>query len=215
MTVEGDLAEQFAVEDTGPVIDLRVDVVELAPQLLGCWLRQDEVIVKITEVEAYAGLADPASHAFIGPRPRTKDLFAKAGKLYCYLSHGLHICGNITCGVKPDGSAILLRAGQVVSGLTQAQSRRGSVPEHQLGRGPGNLGRTMGWTLEHSGGCLGAGGLELTEPTKPLAPGAIASGQRVGVSVAHQRPWRFWLAGEPSVSAYRRSPRAVGGDQAW
>jgi DNA-3-methyladenine glycosylase len=34
------------------------------------------------------------------------------------------------------------------------------------------------------------------------------SGHRVGVSLAHDVPWRFWVEGDPSVSAYKRSPRA-------
>ena len=209
------MAQEPATLHTGLVIDLHVSAVELAPRLLGCLLCQDQVTVRITEVEAYAGLADPASHAYGGPRPRTKDLFAPPGTFYCYLSYGLHVCGNLVCGAMPDGSAVLLRAGQVVAGLAAARARRGPVPEAHLGRGPGNLGRAMGWTLAHSGGRLSVGGLELAEPAQPVVPSAIESGPRVGVSVAHQRPWRFWLTGEPSVSAYRRSPRAEAGDQAW
>ena len=37
----------------------------------------------------------------------------------------------------------------------------------------------------------------------------IASGPRVGVSKAADVPWRFWIAGNPTVSAYKRSPRAI------
>ena len=33
-------------------------------------------------------------------------------------------------------------------------------------------------------------------------------GPRVGVSLAADRRWRLWRAGQPEVSAYRRSPRA-------
>lgn len=194
------------------MIDLTADAVEVAPKLLGGLLRAGEVVLRITEVEAYAGSDDLAAHAAIGPRPRTAALFAGPGVLYCYLSHGLHICGNIVCGRLGHGSAVLLRAGEVVAGLELARQRRPGVADAALARGPGNLGRAMGWTLADSGTRLGEDGplLEAGEP-----PAAITSGPRVGVSVAHQRPWRFWIPDDPTVSAYRRSPRAVSDHRAW
>ncbi|MGC3952994.1 MAG: DNA-3-methyladenine glycosylase [Propionicimonas sp.] len=194
------------------MIDLTADAVEVAPKLLGGLLRAGEVVLRITEVEAYAGSDDLAAHAAIGPRPRTAALFAGPGVLYCYLSHGLHICGNIVCGRLGHGSAVLLRAGEVVAGLQLARQRRPGVADAALARGPGNLGRAMGWTLADSGTRLGEDG-PLLEPGEP--PAAIASGPRVGVSVAHQRPWRFWIPDDPTVSAYRRSPRAVSDHRAW
>lgn len=200
---------------TCPVTDLSAPASEVAPLLLGCLLRQDEVVVRLTEVEAYAGEDDPAAHAVGGPRPRTRHLFAEAGTLYCYLSHGLHICGNLVCGVPGHGSAVLLRAGQVVEGLDEARRRRPGVADVALARGPGNFGRVMGWTLANSGGRLGEGGLELLPPTDVVPPDRVARGPRVGVSVAYERPWRFWIADDPTVSAYRRSPRAVPGIRPW
>ena len=199
---------------TGRVIDLTAGPVEVARRLLGCRLRQDDVVVRLTEVEAYDGTDDLAAHAVRGPRPHTRDLFAEPGTLYCYRSHGLHICGNLVCGRQGHGSAVLLRAGEVTEGLAVARSRRPGVADVALARGPGNLGRVMGWTLADSGGRLGSGGLELlVEPA--LAPERVASGPRVGVSVAHRRPWRFWIAGDATVSSYRLSPRAVDDHRAW
>ena len=194
------------------MIDLTADAVDLAPRLLGCLLHAGEVVLRLTEVEAYSGSGDLAAHAAIGPRPRTAALFAGPGVLYCYLSHGIHVCGNIVCGRPDHGSAVLLRAGEVVGGLEPARRRRPGVPDAALARGPGNLGRVMGWTLADSGRRLGEDGPRL-EPGEP--PSGIASGPRVGVSVAHERPWRFWIPGDPSVSAYRRSPRAVADHRAW
>jgi DNA-3-methyladenine glycosylase len=183
------------------VIDLSGPLLEVAPRLLGCVVVQDGVAVRLTEVEAYAGAQDAAAHAFIGPRPRTRALFGPPGTLYCYLSYGIHICGNLVCG---GGSAILLRAGEVVGGLELARVRRPGVAVAALARGPGNLGRVLGWSLAASGRRLGEDGLELVAG-EPAA--RWESGPRVGVSVAHGRPWRFWLPDSPSVSAYRRSPR--------
>lgn len=87
------------------VLDLTLPAPELAPLLVGALLSDNGVTLRLTEVEAYAGADDPAAHAWSGLRPHTLDLFAEPGTLYCYRSHGLHICGNITCG--PTGSAIL------------------------------------------------------------------------------------------------------------
>ncbi len=188
--------------------DLTLSAVELAPLLVGALLSDHGVTVQLTEVEAYAGADDPAAHAFRGPRPRTLDLFGPPGTLYCYLSHGLHTCGNVVCGSTGGGSAILLRAGRVVAGLELARQRRPGVPDVALARGPGNFGRAMGWTLADSGRSLGPGGPDLVAGAPPAL---VVSGPRVGVSVAHGRPWRFWAEGNPTVSAYRASPRIVPG----
>jgi len=193
------------------VLDLTLPAVDLAPLLVGALLTDAGVTVRLTEVEAYAGSDDPAAHAFIGLRPRTKDLFGPPGTLYCYLSHGLHTCGNVVCGAEGGGSAVLLRAGRVVAGIDIVRQRRPGVPDRALARGPGNFGRALGWTLADSGRRF-AGDLEL-EPGAAVGP--VLAGPRVGVSVAHQRPWRFWAEGDPTVSAYRPSPRITPGHLDW
>lgn len=196
---------------TGRVFDFSLRPQELAPLLVGALLSEGGVTVQLTEVEAYAGRDDPSAHAWGGPRPHTRDLFGEPGTLYCYLSHGLHVCGNVVCEVAGGGSAVLFRAGRVLAGLELARARRGSVAEVALARGPGNLGRVMGWVLADSGRRFGAD-LNL-EPGE--SPSSVASGPRVGVSVAYQRGWRFWADGDPTVSAYRRSPRIVAGRNDW
>jgi DNA-3-methyladenine glycosylase len=187
---------------------------DVAPRLLGWRLTHttDEgtVAVELTEVEAYMGADDPASHAYRGPTPRNLVMFGKAGHLYTYLSYGMHWCCNVVTGPDGHASAVLLRAGRVVEGHELAQRRRGErVKEHALARGPGCLGQALGLHREHNGTDL------LTDPALHLSPPSeqdareVLSGHRVGVTVAHDVPWRFWVADEPTVSAYRRSPRAV------
>ncbi len=179
---------------------------EVAPRLLGGVLEHGGVAVRLTEVEAYAGADDPASHAYRGRTPRTEVMFGPAGRLYVYFSYGMHWCANVVVG--PDGraSAVLLRAGEVVSGLDLARERRGvHHAESRLARGPANLARCLG--LDRS-----SDGLDLRDRLR-LAdgpPARVRSGPRVGVSVAAEVPWRFWVDGDPTVSAYRRSPRASG-----
>jgi len=182
-------------------------VEEVAPLLLGAVLRHGEVAVELVEVEAYAGLADPASHAFRGPTPRNDVMFGPPGHLYLYFSYGMHWAANVVCG--PDGTAsgCLMRAGRVVDGVGLARERRHGCPDRDLARGPGRLTQALGLAPEHRGADLFGGGPVRLEPRRGPAP-EIASGPRVGVSRAADVPWRFWVAGDRHVSAYKRSPRA-------
>ncbi len=182
-------------------------VAEVAPTLLGGLLRHGPVVVRLTEVEAYDGASDPASHAFRGRTARTEVMFGPPGRLYVYLSYGMHWAANVVCG--PDGTAsgILLRAGEVVEGLDVARSRRGRAADRDLARGPGRLTQALGITADHKGtAVLGGGPVTLTLDPQPVA--LVSAGPRVGVSAAADRPWRFWLTGDRFVSAYQRSPRA-------
>ncbi|MEU4383547.1 DNA-3-methyladenine glycosylase [Micromonospora echinofusca] len=180
----------------------------VAPALIGWTLTHHTsdgaVTIELTEVEAYAGEADPASHAWRGPTARNSVMFGRAGRLYVYLSHGLHYCANLVTGPEGEASAVLLRAGRVVEGVDLAQRRRGErVALRSLARGPGNLGQALALTRQHNGADLLDGEpLVLRPPTGP--PPAVSCGPRVGVSRASEHPWRYWLTGDPTVSAYRR-----------
>ena len=105
---------------TGPVEDV-------APLLLGAVLHHDGVAVRLTEVEAYDGSDDPASHAYRGRTPRTEVMFGPPGRLYVYFSYGMHWCANVVTGPDDRASAVLLRAGEVVEGVDVARVRRGSA----------------------------------------------------------------------------------------
>lgn len=184
-------------------VDYDLPPLTMAAALLGAVVRVGEVAVRLTEVEAYAGTDDPAAHAYRGWRPHNRHLFEAPGTLYCYRSHGLHTCANVVCGPAGSGSAVLLRAGRVIDGVDVARQRRGNVPDDRLARGPGCLGQALGLSLADSGRRFGEPGLSLELSARV----AHVAGPRVGVSVAHARPWRLWIEGDPTVSAYRASPR--------
>ncbi len=190
------------------MVDLDRPVDQVAPQLLNAIFRHGEVAVRLTEVEAYDGANDPASHAYRGPTPRNSIMFGPPGFLYLYFSYGMHWAANVVCG--PDGrsSAVLLRAGEVVDGIELARSRRpATTRDRDLARGPGRLTQALGLTGDQLGSDLfGAGPVTLTPAA--AAPAEVTTGPRVGVSVAADRPWRYWITGDPCVSPYRRSPRA-------
>jgi DNA-3-methyladenine glycosylase len=192
--------------------DLARPVLEVAPALLGAHVSAHGVTVRLTEVEAYAGTRDPGSHAFRGPTPRTQVMFGPAAHLYVYFSYGMHWCCNVVCGPDGEASAVLLRAGEVVEGTALARGRRDAGrlrphPERDLARGPARLAAALGLAREHDG-------LDLLDPASPVRlrladdpGGPVVQGPRVGVSGeggdAGRYPWRFWLEGEPTVSAYR------------
>jgi DNA-3-methyladenine glycosylase len=167
------------------------------------------VAVCIVEVEAYAGVQeDPASHAHRGLTRRNATMFGEPGHSYVYFTYGMHWCLNVTTGPVGSASAVLLRAGRVVEGVDAARRRRASVRrdarDRDLARGPARLCSALGVSGEHDG-------LDLLDAASPLrllpargaAPSAVATGPRVGVSSAGERPWRFWLPDAPEVSAYR------------
>lgn len=159
----------------------------------------------ITEVEAYDGPDDPASHAYTRT-PRSEIMFGPPMRLYVYQMHGHH-CANIVTSPEGQGSAVLIRAGRIVDGLDLARERRGHVADHLLGRGPGNLTRALGITKTDLGtDVTRTDGVHL-RPTHERS-GEILAGPRVGVRLAADRPWRYWIGGDPSVSAYRRHPKA-------
>lgn len=188
-----------------PGLDLARRSLEVAPLLLGAVLSHGGVDLELTEVEAYEGVDDPASHAWRGPTPRSSIMFGPPGFVYVYLSHGLHHAVNLVCGPDGTASAVLLRAGRVTAGIGVARSRRLGVADVALARGPGNLTRALGIDLACNGSRLGVHpGATARQDRRPVT---IRSGPRVGVSRAAGRPWRFWMADEPSVSAYRRAVR--------
>lgn len=181
-------------------------VLEVAPRLLGAELRHGEVTLRLTEVEAYDGANDAGSHAFRGRTRRNAVMFGPPGHLYCYFTYGMHVCCNVVTG--PDGmaSAVLLRAGEVVAGLELARSRRPGASDRDLARGPARLCKALGITLDDGGTDLATGPLTLR--THDRVAEAVSTGPRVGLRADADRPWRFWLTGEPTVSTYRpASPR--------
>ena len=182
-------------------------VAEVAPALLGAVLHAGAVALRITEVEAYAGMGqDPGSHAHRSRTARNEAMFGPAGRAYVYFTYGMHWCLNVVTGPVGQASAVLLRAGEVVEGLELVRERRPGVRDRDLCRGPARLTKSLAVTGEYAGVDLLDPGspVRLVLPAEPVDARLFQGGPRVGVAGegAHT-PWRFWLAGEPTVSAYR------------
>jgi len=177
-----------------------------APGLLGCHIAANGVTVRLTEVEAYDGTGrDAASHAHRGRTARNAVMFGPPGFAYVYFTYGMHWCLNVVCG--PDGvaSAVLVRAGSIVDGIDSARARRPGASDRDLARGPARLTQALGIGRETYGVNLLApeAPVRLLPPEPSTAARDVQCGPRVGVVGEPDRPWRFWLAGEPSVSVYR------------
>jgi len=199
--------------------------VPVAPELLGCVLERQTaaglVAVELTEVEAYAGASDPASHAYRGKTARNAVMFGPPGHAYVYFTYGMHFCVNLVCLGNGSASAVLLRAGRVIQGAELASARRtrgaAAVPFRDLARGPARLCQALDIDRSQDGTdvCVADSQLRMQWPdadtTARSAERKVASGPRVGVSNAAEVPWRFWWEGEPTVSVYRpATPRRRG-----
>lgn len=198
------------------------DALALARDLLGALITgrspDGDVTIRLTEVEAYAGASDPGSHAYRGRTQRNESMFGEPGRLYVYRHLGLHHCVNVVAAPTGSPAAVLLRAGEVVEGGELAWARRRAVgavdSARQLARGPARLAVALGLDLR-------ADGEDVTEPsgrvvvhrveTATVPPGA--AGPRVGIGGPGgdpaRFPWRLWLTGDATVSAYRPAYRRV------
>ncbi|GAA4127914.1 DNA-3-methyladenine glycosylase [Nocardioides fonticola] len=174
---------------------------DVAPDLLGELLHHGGVTLRITEVEAYGGADDPGSHAFRGRTARNGTMFGPAARMYCYFTYGMHVCSNVVTGADGEGCGVLIRAGEIVDGLDLARSRRPGASDRDLARGPARLTRALAITLEHDGTDLAAGEVRLE--LQPTPTSRVRTGPRVGLRAAPDRPWRFWIEGDPTVSSYR------------
>jgi DNA-3-methyladenine glycosylase len=172
----------------------------VAPALLGKVLRVDlgdgDVRSgRITEVEAYGGLDDPASHSARGETPRNRPMFGAAGTVYVYFTYGMHWCANIVTGAVGDPQAVLLRAVEPLEGLDAIRAARPRARrDRDLANGPAKLCEALGIGQWANGVALGAdvGGRSIRLLDDGTSPPAVPLvGPRVGISVAQEIPWRF------------------------
>jgi len=178
---------------------------ELAPLLLHKVLRVGDRSARIVEVEAYGGAQDPASHAYRGPTRRNATMFGPAGGLYVYFTYGMHWCANVVCGDEGEGVAVLLRAGAPLTGLDAMWAARPAARrERDLTNGPAKLCQALGIDGAQDGADLTMPGSEVVLVDDGVAPPRRpVRGPRIGISVAVERPWRWYVPDDPHVSRSR------------
>jgi len=182
-------------------------VTRVARDLLGRMLVHDSprgrIAGRIVEVEAYRGAEDPASHAFRGQTPRNAVMFGEPGHAYVYFTYGMHHCLNLVTARAGVANAVLVRALEPHVGIDLMRRHRGVAVIERLARGPGCVAQALGLDLRHNG-------LDVTRP--PLWVGdeppdrvgqQVGTSARIGIRVATERPWRFFLRGSRFVSGPR------------
>lgn len=195
------------------------DVDTVAMDLLGKHLVRDrgeptELVLRITEVEAYGGPEDTASHCRMGRTARNAPMWGPPGHAYVYLCYGLHQMLNIVTNEEGRAEAVLVRSCEPISGLAVLSARRGQRGGASLLAGPGKVGAALALDRSFSGAPLFVPGPLEVHTGEPVHAGRILRGPRIGIDYAtpHDRraPRRFVVAGSPWVShsrGLRKLPR--------
>lgn len=182
----------------------------VACDLLGRWLVRDrgtpdEVVLRITETEAYGGPEDSASHCRAGRTERNAPMWGPPGHAYVYLCYGIHQMLNLVTGEAGRGQAVLIRSCELVSGEEIVLARRRAArPTPALVAGPGKVGAALAIDRRLSGAPLFTTGALEAHAGEEIAPEGILVGPRVGVDYAAPRdrkaPKRFAIAGARSIT---------------
>lgn len=170
--------------------------------LLGMLMVNGDTGLVVTEVEAYGGPDDEASHAYGGISRRNRSMFDDGGTLYVYLSYGIHRCINVVTGGVGDGQAVLIRSGIVVSKSNHLPGS--ALSQGELVCGPGRLGKALDAQLGDDGADLLDSSSWMLLDTRRLIPveqAAVASSVRVGISRSREIEWRFQLSSPVNLGA--------------
>ena len=202
---------------TGPDFYAR-PTLDVARDLLGRVLvhhtRQGTASGRIVEVEAYIGEDDPACHAAPGPTKRNAPMYGAPGHAYVYLNYGVHYLVNVVTEPRLSPAAVLIRALEPLEGVDLMRCRRlrsrasrgtkppAPIPDAALCKGPGNVTRAMGITLDDTG--IDLLGPKLYIENRGHRVDRILWSPRIGITVGTEHCWRCYAEGHLSMSG--RSP---------
>jgi DNA-3-methyladenine glycosylase len=187
----------------------RKNVTLIAKELLGKIITtnfEDGITsARIVETEAYAGVSDKASHAWMGKRTaRNEPMYAQGGIAYVYICYGIHQMFNIVTNVSEIPHAILIRAAEPLEGIDRMLDRAGKkTADNTITRGPGNMAKALGIFKIHSGGSLVGNTIYIASDGYILEETQIGSSKRIGVDYAGADallPYRFYIKRNKYVS---------------
>lgn len=178
------------------------EVTTVAKELLGKTFVKivdgETVSAKIVEVEAYYGAIDEAAHSFGGKTKRNKVMFNEGGFLYVYFIYGTHYCCNVVTGFENDGSAVLIRAVEPLTGIDYlAENRYGKTKLTEkellgLTNGPGKICKAFNITKKENGTDLSGEEIFILD-AKKVDKSKIVQTVRVGIKKSAELPWRFYI----------------------
>jgi DNA-3-methyladenine glycosylase len=184
----------------------------VARELLNKVLVHGNRAVRLVEVEAYLGAADPGAHSYRGKTARNATMFGPPGHLYVYFTYGMHWCANAVCAEEEVGEAVLLRAGAPLAGLDEMRAARPRARrDRDLCSGPAKLCQALGLDRGFDGADLVSGDRSvviLDDGVPP--PRRAANSTRIGLTAGAEHPWRWYVPGDPNVSRARIGTRAPG-----
>lgn len=188
----------------------RDNVVQIAKELVGKILvtNFEGVLTsgRIVETEAYVGIADKASHSYKGRRtPRNEHMYAQGGTAYIYVCYGIHQMFNVVTNKTNVPDAILVRALEPMQGITAMLKRTNKpVPGYSLAKGPGNVGKALGFQKRYSGSSLTSEEMFIAADEFIVTDDNVGTSTRIGVNYAAEDallPYRFYLKGNKYVSS--------------
>ena len=158
---------------------------------------------RITEVEAYMGITDKASHSYGGRRTkRTEVMYKEGGYSYVFLIYGMYECFNVTAGREGDPQAVLIRGVEPLENKNLMWEKRKVKKEKDISNGPGKLTKALGITREDNGADLTAGeNIWLEDDGYKVKD--IVETTRIGIDYAEEdalKPWRFYIKDSIFVS---------------
>ena len=178
----------------------RDDVVSVSRDLLGKVLctrvRGTVTSAIITETEAYAGIADRASHSFGNRRTtRTEPMYGPGGRAYVYLCYGIHHLFNVVTNRVGTPHAVLIRAALPLEGKrTMRRRRKRRLKDESLMTGPGTVSQALGIRTTMTGTDLRGDRIWIEDRGIAIHPDNVIVGPRVGIDYAGEdaaRPYRF------------------------
>jgi DNA-3-methyladenine glycosylase len=185
------------------------DILTVARKLLGKILvktNQGKIFSgRIVEVEAYDGLNDEASHAFIGKTKRNEVMFNEGGYLYVYFTYGMYFCCNVVTGKKGVGKAVLIRALEPLEGIKQMGMNRfgkdflSDKELRNLTSGPGKICKAFDITRNENGIDLLSDQIFIMK-SKSIPEENIVTTRRIGIRKSTELPWRFYIKDNPYIS---------------
>ena len=170
----------------------------------------------IVEAEAYIGESDPACHAAPGPTARNAPLYGPPGVAYVYLNYGIHYLVNAVTELEGSPAAVLIRALEPLEGEPLMRRRRArgtrrraaSFDAFELCRGPGNLTRAMGITLQRNEFDLTTSALRIED--RRIPPRKVVWSRRIGINVGVEHEWRCYDPESRAVTRDRGEGRDKG-----